>query len=89
MWRVMKSAERPLGRAVSDFLIPRTRASRLMRTQRRTLVSSPCSSGMRQWLSTSTTVAGEAVQYLASAGESGGGFDVHLRSSGTSESTRG
>jgi hypothetical protein len=53
----MKSAERPFGRAVSDFLTPSTSASRLIRTQRSTLVSSPYSSGIRWWLSTSTRSA--------------------------------
>ena len=53
----MKSDERPLGRAVSDFFTPSTSASRLIRTQRRTLVSSPYSSGMRWWLSASTRSA--------------------------------
>jgi hypothetical protein len=53
----MKSADRPLGRAASDFLTPSTRASRLIRTHRRALVSSPCSSGICQWLGTSTRVA--------------------------------
>ncbi|MBM7809655.1 hypothetical protein JOE68_000520 [Saccharothrix algeriensis] len=53
----MKWAERPLGRALSDFFTPSTSASRLMRTQRRALASSPCSSGMRQWSSTSTRSA--------------------------------
>ncbi len=42
----MKSLDRPLGRAVSDFFTPRTSASVLIRTQRSTLVSSPYSSGI-------------------------------------------
>ena len=53
----MKSLERPFGRAVSDFLTPSTSASVLIRTQRRTLASSPASSGMRQCESTSTSSA--------------------------------
>jgi len=53
----MKSADRPLGRAVRDFLTPSTRASRLMRTHRSTFVSSPCSSGTIQCPVTSTRVA--------------------------------
>lgn len=53
----MKSADRPFTRAPSDFFSPRTSASRLMRTQRRTLVPSPCSSGICQWLSTGTISA--------------------------------
>ena len=53
----MKSDDRPFGRAVSDFLTPRTSASVLIRTQRRTLASSPASSGMRQCESTSTRSA--------------------------------
>jgi hypothetical protein len=43
----MKSADRPLGRAVIVFFTPTTRASCLIRTQRRKLVSSPNSSGIR------------------------------------------
>jgi hypothetical protein len=53
----MKSADRPFGRTASDFFSPSTRASRLIRTQRRTFAWSPCSSGMFQWLATSTTSA--------------------------------
>lgn len=53
----MKSADRPFGLAVRLFLTPMISASVLMRTQRRTFASSPLSSGMRQWLATSTTSA--------------------------------
>src|SRR5919112_4281690 len=50
-------AERPLGRAVSDFLTPSTSVSDLTRTQRSTLPSLPCSSGIFQCEGTSTTSA--------------------------------
>jgi hypothetical protein len=53
----MKFADLPFTRADSDFFTPRTRASVLIRTQRSTLASSPCSSGICQWLSTSTRCA--------------------------------
>lgn len=53
----MKSAERPLGRADSDFFTPSTRVSDLTRTQRSTLPSLPCRSGTCQWEGTSTTSA--------------------------------
>ncbi len=66
-----KSAERPFGRAVSDFLTPSTSASVLMRTQRRTLASSPCSSGIRQWLATSTrSAAGQRARISCPRGSS-------------------
>jgi hypothetical protein len=50
-------AERPLGRAVSDFLTPSTSVSDFTRTQRSTLPSLPCSSGIFQCEGTSTTSA--------------------------------
>ncbi len=53
----MKSLDRPLGRAVSDFLTPRTSASVLILTQRETFDSSPYSSGIRWCDSISTRSA--------------------------------
>ena len=63
----MKSADRPFGRAVSDFFTPSASASRLMRTHRATLVSSPYGSGMRQGR------AGEARQDLPASRQVGRG----------------
>lgn len=53
----MKSAERPFGRVTSDFFTPSTSASVLMRTQRATFASSPCTSGISQCDSTGTISA--------------------------------
>nr|WP_249933299.1 hypothetical protein [Blastococcus sp. CCUG 61487] len=53
----MKSAERPLGRADSDFFTPSTSVSVFTRTQRSTLPSLPCRSGICQCDGTSTTSA--------------------------------
>ena len=50
-------ADRPLGRAESDFLTPSTSVSVLTRTQRSTLPSLPCRSGICQCEGTSTTSA--------------------------------
>src|SRR5919205_2635826 len=49
--------ERLFGRADSDFLTPSTSVSVLTRTQRSTLPSLPCSSGIFQCEGTSTTEA--------------------------------
>jgi hypothetical protein len=49
--------ERLLGRADSDFLTPSTSVSVLTRTQRSTLPSLPCSSGICQCEGTSITRA--------------------------------
>ena len=53
----MKSADRPFGRAESDFLTPSTSVSVFTRTQRSTLPALPCSSGICQCESTSTISA--------------------------------
>ncbi|MDR6167493.1 hypothetical protein QE367_001697 [Microbacterium paludicola] len=53
----MKSAERPLSRVATDFFTPSTSASVLIRTQRRTFVSSPWISGTSQCESIGTISA--------------------------------
>lgn len=53
----MKSDDRPLGRADNDFLTPSTSVPDLTRTQRSTLPSLPCSSGICQCEGTSITSA--------------------------------
>ncbi len=53
----MKSAERPFGRMVRPFLTPSTRTSRFMRSQSPASSGSFVSSGIFQWLATSTSSA--------------------------------